>query len=79
MPTVSLGFCSRRPVFLECGDNDQREAAPLWLFGLFRLTVRPPPNKKRRGARRASLPAALQIWLIVVHEPERRPIGVEGV
>ena len=45
MPTVSLGFCYRRPVFLECGDNDQREAAPLWLFGLFRLTVRPPPTK----------------------------------
>jgi hypothetical protein len=31
---------------LECGDNDQREAAPLWLFGLFRLTVRLPPPKK---------------------------------
>jgi len=31
---------------LECGDNDQREAAPLWLFGLFRLTVRLPPQKK---------------------------------
>jgi len=44
-----------RLTFWECGDNDQREAVPLWLF---RLLAIPAVPQKRCGARKASLPAA---------------------
>jgi len=56
---------------LECGDNDQREAAPLWLFGLLAVPTATSAAlpKKRRGARRASLPAALQMTVNIKNRP----------
>jgi len=59
---------------LECGDNDQREAAPLWLFG---LSAWLPLSKAARWSP-SPLSAALHIWRIGVDETAMPPCRGEA-